>query len=213
MKYYIKILALLVAIFLPGCTSPRHYDFSLKNTLAIFMLNNEKDNYFCIPVQYMGDYQLGNFDFNSGFILIGDYEILLKRDGVNISVFLNETADEDGNSDSGFTLIYLEEKGEITISKMNEPLAPKHETADKMNHYYIFIERFLDKDEVKKITSEYEKGNVFSRMCIEYDLVIDNEPQLGSGMMDDFELYDGVSIDPALFPPNLNFFKAKYLKE
>ena len=31
-------------------------------------------------------------------------------------------------------------------------------------------------------------------------------------MLDDFELYDGPAIDPAWFPPNLNFFKAKYLQ-
>ena len=49
-------------------------------------------------------------------------------------------------------------------------------------------------------------------MAVWYDIVIDNEEQNGSGMLDDFELYDGPALDPAWFPPNLNFFKAKYLQ-
>jgi len=207
-------LALLLSIIFAGCASTPHYEFSLNNTLSIFMLNNGKDHFFCIPVQYMDDYQLGDFDFTGGYITIGEYEILLKRDEVNISVYLNEAAEEDGRSDSGFNLIYLEEKGKILLSKMDEPLKAEQDPDDgKYNHYYIFIEKFLKDNEVKKITSEYKKGNVYSRMGIEFDLVIDNEPQIGNGMYDDFELYDGLAIDPVWFPPNLNFFRAKYLQK
>jgi hypothetical protein len=65
---------------------------------------------------------------------------------------------------------------------------------------------------MKNIVSEYEKGNVNSQMSIWYDLTIDNEEQNGSGIMDNFELYDGPGIDLAGFFPNLNFFRAKYLK-
>jgi hypothetical protein len=206
-------MGLLTAIIFSNCTAARHYDFSLKNTLSIFLLENGQDYYFCIPVQYMGDYQIAGFEFNNGNILIGDYEILLKRDEINISVYLNETEDEDGSSDSGFNLVYLEENGGILTSKMDEPLAIKHSSDENINHYYIFIERFLNKDEFKEIINEYEKGNVYSRLSIWYDITIDNELESGSGMLDDFELYDGPAIDPAWFPPNLNFFKARYLQE
>ena len=203
-----------MAIVLSNCATTRQYNFSLKNTLSIFMLNNGKESFFCIPVQYMGDYHIGKFDYSNGYIQIGDYEILLKRNEINISVFLNEAAADDGNSDSGFNPVYLEEKGKILLSKMSEPLEVKPEEDDgKYNHYYIFIEKFLKNDEVKKINSEYEKGNVYSRLSIEYDLIIDNEPQDGNGMMDDFELYNGIAADPDWFPPNLNLFKARYLKK
>ena len=175
------------------------------------MLKNDNGRFFCIPVQYMGDYQIGKFEYNSGYILVGDFEILLNREEINISVYLNEAADENGSSDAGFNLIYQEEKGQILLSKMNEPLYMKHNADAEMNHYYILIERFLRDDEEKRIISEYEKGNVYSGFCIEYDLIIDGELQAGSGMMDDFELYDGLAIDPKWFPPNLNFFKTKYL--
>ena len=217
------VLILLVIFVFQNCATVRNaetrrtaadkYNFSLKNTLSIFMLHSDEGSVFCIPVQYMGDYHIGKFDYNSGYVQIGDYEILLKRDEINISVFLNEAAADDGNSDSGFNLVYLEEKGKITLSKMSEPLTVKPKEDDgKYNHYYIFIEKFLKNDEVKKINSEYEKGNVYSRLSIEYDLIIDNEPQDGNGMMDDFELYDGIAADSAWFPPNLNFFKARYLR-
>jgi len=82
-----------------------------------------------------------------------------------------------------------------------------------MNHYYIFIEKYLTYNEMKKIINEYEKGNVNSRFSVWYDITIDNNEQNGSGLLDNFELYDGPALDPVWFPPNLNFFKAKYLQK
>ena len=161
----------------------------------------------------MGDYQIEKFEFNNGNITIGDYEMVLKRDEINISVYLNEASDEDGSSDGEFNLLYLEENGKISISKMGEPLTIKHDSDEKLNHYYIFIEKFLTNDEFIKITKEYKKGNVSSRLSIWYDMSLNNEEQNGNGMLDDFELYDGPAIDPVWFPPNLNFFRARYLGE
>jgi hypothetical protein len=175
-------------------------------------LNNEKDYYFCIPVQYIGDYQIAGFEFDNGNIRIDDYDILLKRDGLRISVYLNENADENGSTAGEFNLIYLEKNGRVLVSKMAEPLAMKNESDHMMNHYYIFIEKHLTDNEMKNIINEYEKGNVYSRMSVWYDITIDNEKQNGSGMLDDFELYNGLAFDPALFPPNLDFFKARYLQ-
>jgi len=216
-KIYLCILCLFTAVIIVSCATVRHndpspYNLSLKNTLSVFLLNNERGSFFCIPVQYMGDYHIGKFDYTDGFILIGDYAISLKRDEINISVYLNEETDEDGSLDSGFNLVHSEENGRILLAKMDEPLIVKQVEDDgKFAHYYIFIERFLSDDEVRKINAEYERGNVHSRLEIWYDLVFDGEPQNGNGILDDFELYDGdVSGVVSLFP-NLNFFKAKYL--
>jgi len=211
-------MGLFAAITLLNCATIRQNDssqhnFSLKDTLSIFLLNNEKGHYFCIPIQYVGDYQIARFEFDNGNILIGDYDILLKRNKVNISVYLNETANEDGNTIEGFNLIYLEENGKVSVSKMAEPLAIKNKSDYMMNHYYIFIEKHLTDNEMKKIIKEYEKGNVHSKMSVWYDLTIDNEEQNGSGMLDDFEFYDGLALAPDSFPSNLNFFKAKYLQK
>jgi hypothetical protein len=210
---YLCIICLFAAIIFSNCATKRQYDFSLNNTLSIFLLDNGEDHYFCIPIQYIGDYQIEKFEFNNGNITIGDYEIVLKRDEVNIYVYLNEAGDLDGSSDGEFNLVYLEENGKISISKMSEPLTIKHEPNDKLNHYYIFIEKHLKNAEVKKITAEYEKGNVYSKLSIWYDISINNEEQNGNGMLDDFELHNGPSIDPAWFPPNLDFFKARYLQK
>jgi len=176
----LTLLFALCSLLFVNCAAARgndfsQYNFSLKNTLSIFLLNNEKDYFFCIPIQYAGDYQISGFEFDKGNIQIGDYDILLKRDEVIISVYLNEETDEDW-----------------------------------MYNHYIFIEKHLTDDEMKNIISEYDKRRVSSRMSVWYDITIDNENQNGSGMMDDFELYDGLALDPALFPDNLNFFKAKY---
>jgi len=205
------IMGIFAAIVFSNCATTRQHDFSLKNTLAIFLLNNGEEHYFCIPVQYMGDYQIERFEFNNGNILIGNYDILLERDEINIYVYLNETADLDGSSDGEFRLIYSEENGRILTSKMREPLAAKDGSDEMMNHYYIFIEKYLTDDEMKNITTEYEKNNIYSRLAIWYDMTIDNEEQNGSGMLDDFELYDGPVMDHAWFPPNLDFFRSKYL--
>jgi len=210
------VVALFAALSFSNCATIRQkdftqYNFSLNNTVSIFLIDNEKAPYFCIPVQYMGDYQIDRFEFDHGNILIGDYDILLKRDETNISVYLNEAADEDGGLIDGFNLIYLENNGRVSVSKMAEPLAPKKES-DYLNHYYIFIEKHLTNNEMKNIVSEYEKGNVNSQMSIWYDLAIDGEEQYGSGILDNFELYDGPSIDLAGFFTNLNFFRAKYPK-
>jgi len=212
------LLCLPVMIIILNCATAQNtqhesrYNFTLKNTLSIFMLNNEKGDFFCIPVQYMGDYQIQSFEFNKGNVQIGGYEISLKRENVNISVYLNKEAEETGGSDSGFNLIYLEENGNILMSNLSEPLAEK-EPSGTLNHYYIFIEKYLNDDDIKNITVEYEKGNVYSKLGIEYDLVIDNEDQFRSGIYDDFELCDGTAMDSAWFPPNLNFFKAEYLEK
>ena len=212
MKRNIICLCLLIFIFLSGCATAHQYEFSFKDTLSVFILKNEDNYFFCIPVQYMGFYQIEKFDFNSGYILTGDYEILLKRDEINIFIYLNEEADEYGNTDGVFNLIYSEEKGKILFSKMDEPLAAKQESGGIMNYYYIFIERYIDNEEMKELTSEYEKGKINSRFRIEYNLVIDNEVQNGNSILDDFELYNGTAIDPFWFPSNLDFFKAKYIK-
>ena len=204
------IMGLFAATILSSCATTGRHGFTLNNTLSIFLLNNGKDNYFCIPVQYIGDYQITSLEFVNGNILIGDYDILLKRDEINTYVYLNEYADIDGNSDADFNLIYSEENGRISISKMNEPLT-KHESDEKVNHYYIFIEKYLSNDDMKKITNEYERGKVYSTLSIWYNIAFDNEEQSLSGMLDDFELYDGPAIDTS-FIPNLNFFRAKYLQ-
>jgi len=214
---YLCIAGLFAAIALSNCAAARKndfskYNFSLKDTLSIFLLNNEKGYSFCIPVQYMGDYQISGFEFDNGNILIGDYDIPLKRDELKISVYLNEKADENGSIADEFNLIYLEEKGKVLVSKMAEPLAVKNESDNTTNHYYILIEKTLTDDEMENIINEYEKQHVNSRVSVWYDITIDNEKQNGSGILDDFELYNGLAIDPAMFPVNLNFFKARYLQ-
>jgi hypothetical protein len=210
-------MSLFLAIPFTNCAKTRHngfseYNFSLKNTLSIFLLNNEKGYYFCIPVQYTGDYQISRFGFKNGNIQIGDYNILLKKDGLNISVYLNERADENGSSVEGFNQIYQEENGRISVSKMAEPVAQKNESDYFMNHYYILIEKYLSDNEMKAIIKEYEKGNVNSTLEIWYDITFDNEEQNGSGMLDEFELYNGLAVNPIWFPQNLNFFKDRYLQ-
>jgi len=209
-------VALFTVLSFSNCATIRQndfsqYNFTLKDTVSIFLLDNKNAPYFCIPVQYMGDYQIGRFEFDHGNILIGDYDILLKKNEINISVYLNEAADEDGGAIEGFNLIYQENNGRVSVSKMAEPLAAKNDP-DYLNHYYIFIEKYLTDNEMKNIVSEYKKGNVSSQMSIWYDLTIDNDEQNGSGILDTFELYDGPGIDLAGFFPNLNFFRAKYLK-
>ena len=213
---FLCVISLFVVINFSNCAAKRQndisqYNFSLKDTLSIFLLNNKKDYYFCIPIQYTGDYQIGRFEFDNGNIQIGDYNMLLKREQINISVYLNETADEDGNTIGDFNLIYLEKNGKVSVSKMAEPLAAKKEPGYTMNYYYIFIEKYLTDNDMKNIINEYKKGNVYSRMSVWYDITINNEEQNGSGLLDDFELYNGPAFDPVWFPPNLDFFKAKYL--
>jgi len=224
MKSKIYACLCLVSLFaatFTACEKTRQNDFSqynlsLKNTLSIFLLNNENGYFFCIPIQYMGDYQVAGFKFDHGKILIGDYDILLKNNNINISVYLNEKADEEGSGTEDFNLVYQEKKGRVSVSKMAEPLAAplaEKTNPNDMNHYYIFIEKYLTKNEMKNIVSQSKKGNVNSNMEVWYDLAIDNQEQNGSGILDDFELYGGETLESYFFPPNLNFFRAKYLQE
>jgi len=212
-KYFFISVILTFAFFSCATSrpSPHQYDFTLKNTLSIFLLQNNDSYFFCIPVQYIGDYHIGGFEFTGGFIQIGEYKILLDRNDLNISVYLNESTDEAGNSNGAFNLIYLEENGVVQISKMSEPLAARHELDDMMNNYSVFIERYLRNKEYEKIINEFEKGNINSMMRVEYNLVIDNEPQNGNAMLDFFEIDDGLAADPQWFPANLDFFASSYL--
>jgi hypothetical protein len=210
---FVIILGFFTVILFSTCKTIPQYDFSLNNTLAIFLLEDKSDYYFCMPIQYMCDYQINNFLFVKGYITIGDYEILLKREDLKITVYLNEGLDLDEGLVDGFSLIYSEDKGNTQFTKMEEPLLVNSEAIDKYYHYYIFIEKHLSNEEMKSIVKEYEMGNVYSRFGIEYDITIDNELQAGSGLLDVFELYDGIAIDPIWFPSNLNYFRAKYLQK
>ena len=213
---YLRLICLLTALALTACAKTRQnnfsqYNLSTANTLSIYLLNNENGYFFCIPIQYMGDYQLARFRFDHGNILIGDYDIFLKNNNIDISVYLNEKADEEGSGIEGFNLVYQEKRGRVEVSKMAEPLAEKN-NSDYLNHYYIFIEKYLSKSEMKNIIKKYKQGKVNSKMEVWFDLTIDNEEQNGSGILDDFELYDGTALASDFFPPNLNFFKQKYLQ-
>ena len=186
-KTFLSIVVLFAAIFLSNCATTRkndfsRYNFSLHNTVSIFLLNNEKGYYFCIPVQYSGDYHIENFEFDRGSILIGDFEMPMQRDELNITVYLNEH------------------------------LAIKDDLENETNYYYIFLERPLNDNEMQNIIKEYEKGNVNSRLEIWYNLTIDGEQQNGSGMIDDFELHNGPMQESVWFFQNLEFFRTKYLQ-
>jgi hypothetical protein len=218
---FLSVFLLFVAFFFSNCATTRQndfsqYNFSLKKTLSIFLLNNENGYYFCIPVQYIGDYQIAGFEFDNGNILIGDYDILLKRDEINIYVYLNETADENGNTAGEYKLIYLEKNGMVFVSEMAEPLAIKNNPDYLMNQYDIFIEKYLTDTEKKNIISEYNRGNVTSRMSVWYDITIDDVEQNGSGMLDNFELDSGPAneyVDYVWLLPHFNFFRNKYLQK
>ena len=175
------------------------------------MLSDGNNYYFCIPIQYVGNYQIQAFEFDNGFVIIGDYSIPLKRDELNIAVYLNETADEFANSNGEFDLVYLEENDWVYITKLTEPLLVKNDPDYIMNHYYIFIEKYLNNDEINNIITEYEKGNINSNFSIWYDLIIDNYEQNGSGMMDSFELHNGPLQEYVWLFQNLEFFRTKYL--
>ena len=204
------IYIFIIVITFSNCVSKPAFsgrnELSLNNTLAIFMVNNENGALFCIPLQYLYDFHIGGFSFSGGKIIIGNYEIPLNRNEIIISVYLNDNSDDIGGAVTGFNLVYLEEKGKTVISKMNEPI----KNSENYNHYYIFIEKHLDNRDLTRINREYETGNIQSRFEIWYDILIDNEQQNNSGILDDFEIYKGIAIAPQFYPPNLNFFKAKY---
>ena len=213
---HVCIFILFTAIIFSNCasvsTGTRQFNFSLHNTVSIFLLENEAGSFFCIPIQYLGDFHIGSFDFTNGRIVIGDFEIPLLKDNVNIFVYLNQNTDDNGSQDSGFDLVFRKERGNVLISKMNEPLSIQQiETNGKYIHYYILIERFLTDYEIKRIKREYENGNIHAQYEIWFNLIIDGEPQIGSGVADDFVLYNGPASDAVFLFPNLNFFRAKYM--
>jgi len=207
-KSYSFFLIILIAIVFSDCANTQKYEFACQNTVSIFLLDNGKDYYFSIPIQYIGDYQINNFEFVNGHVLIGDYKIILQRDAITISVYYNEDSDDiqtmvdylnngndiDSISDyfkidayGSFTLIYSEKNGKVLLSKMDNSLSGKQES-DKMNQYTIYIERKLNKDEIKNIINEHRAGNINSQFEIWYDITIDNEQQTGSGLLDTFEI-------------------------
>jgi len=196
-----------------NCASERNYELSLKDTLSIFLLKNDKGNFFCIPVQYIGSYHIENFEFTGGIISAGDYEIKLDRNNVNIYIYFNNTTDETGDAKGGvFNLIYSEENGNILFSEMSEPVIREDASDSEFNNYSIFIERYISENDYKKISEEYNNKKIYSYVSIEYDLIIDKEEQKGNIMLDDFILSAEPPVDPEFFPVNLAFFKAKYLQ-
>jgi len=207
------IFILLMATVLVNCagTDVRRFGFSLHNTVSIFLLQNETRAFFSIPIQYLGDFHIGGFEFIGGLIVIGDHEIPLRKDNVNVFVYLNQKTDGDGSLTTGFDLVFAKERGDVSVSRMSEPLAARQAESDGNHiHYYVFIERFLEAHELEGIKSEYARGNMHSRYEVWFNLVIDGEPQLGSGVADGFTLYKGPASEAVFLFPNLNFFRARY---
>jgi hypothetical protein len=205
-------MGLLITISFINCATTGSYNLTLKNTLSIFLLNDGNNYYFSIPVQYIGDYHIGSFEFDNGYIAIGDYKMNLKRKDVSIEVFVNESSDESGNTDGVFNLVYSEKNGKISISKMDEPLTKKDESGQVFNQYNIILNKYLTNNEIKKINNEYKKGNTHSKFYVEYTITIDNERMEGCGYADDFELYNGPVENHDSYPPNLKFFRTMVLE-
>ena len=91
-KVLLFISGFLFSIYFPSCvTLPKRnfsdYNFTLNNTLSIFLLHNESGHFFCIPVQYIGDFQLNSFEFINGNILIGGFDVPLNRENTKISMY------------------------------------------------------------------------------------------------------------------------------
>ena len=162
--------------------------------MSISILSNGKNHYFSIPVQYVGDYQIESFEFLTGYVLIGNYKILLERENITINILLSKSSDVDGKAKGDFETVYSEDKGKIKISKLEEPIL-KDESDKTMNLYNIDIERVLTKEEINNIINEYENlktidyeyrtGNTNSKINIEYKIKIENEFE--AGMFDYFE--------------------------
>jgi hypothetical protein len=205
-------MVLYISFSFVSCATTRHFNISLRNTLSIFLLNDKKGPFFAIPVQYIGDYHIENFEFDGGYISVGDYKILLKRDNINIDAFVNESSDESGNTDGIHAMVYSERNGQILTSKMHEPLTLNQEHDNLLNQYNIFIEYPLKNNEMDYIINECKKGNKDSMFFLEYTITIDNERMEGCGYLDNFELYDGPvqETQSDWFPPNLGFFVQHY---
>jgi len=190
------LFAILTLSLLSTCKQPPHYDFICQNTMSISILSNGKYHYFSIPVQYVGDYQIESFEFLNGYVLIGDYKILLERENIKINILLNKSANENGKARGDFEAVYLEDKGKIKISKLDEPII-KDETDKTFNLYNMDIERILTKNEIKNIINEYENlknidykyrtGNTNSKIYIEYKIKTDIDGEFETGMFDYFE--------------------------
>jgi len=181
-------------LFFSDCGNAEKYEFICQNTMSIYILNNGNDYYFNMPVQYVGDYQIETFDFLNGYVLVGNYKILLERENIKINISLNKSSDEYGNAEGDFETVYSQENGKVLISKMNEPIV-KNETDNAMNLYNINIERMLSNDEIRNIINEnknleninykYREGRTNSKMNIEYKITINDEYE--AGMFDCFD--------------------------
>jgi hypothetical protein len=191
---FLILISLFAVFFFSACNAKPHYNFICQNTMSISILSNGKNHYFSIPVQYVGDYQIESFEFLNGYVLIGDYKILLERENIKINISLNKSADEYFHAKGELEPVYSEDKGKIKLSKLDEPII-KDETDKTFNLYNIDIERILTKEEIKNIINEYENlkninyeyrtGNTNSKINIEYKIKIENEFE--TGMFDYFE--------------------------
>ena len=118
-KAFLNLSSLTFMIFLSACTTMptsklADFNFSLNNTLSIFLLNNNKGDFFCIPVQYIGDYQINKFEFLNGNLLIGNFDIPLTRENTIISIHHYET-DEALNQTDIFIEKYLTNEEKTSI--------------------------------------------------------------------------------------------------
>jgi hypothetical protein len=198
-------MGVFVAIIFSNCSNIRFNNIALKGTFPkIFLLNNGDNYYFSLPKQYIVINQFENIEFINGFILIGEYVILLKKDNINIDVFLNESSDLNGFISESSYIVYSEHNGKKLISKMKEPI---EFSEYQVIEYNINIEKHLDNNNIKNIINEYNKGNIVSYVYLKYRITINTEGRneyifdeynyfefTDTGIIAEYEIFDNFEV-------------------
>jgi len=160
-RFYILILSSLFVF--SNCTDT--HKISFKDTLSIFLFNNGKNYFLCIPVQYIGDYQISDFNFFDGSVVMGNYEIQLINEELIIYTYYfakNETDYEMNQYD-----IFIERH--LTNDELKN-IIKQYKEGNIHSHFSIWYDIVIDNEKQtgNGILDEFELYNEFAQDAIWY---------------------------------------------
>jgi hypothetical protein len=193
-------MVLPVITLFSSCWSIHYFRFTPKNEIVhnkiiskpFVSILKSSDNDYIISVYFdiNTTSQIKDFEFDSGFIKIGEQEIIFSKEEISINIDANKM----------WNTVYWVIHGKWNGSKLSDPITVENEVNKSIIHYmFRFSKSNITNKEIKKIINEYNKNIKSTKLFFKFTILIDNE-------IIAYDLIDEYNIE--IETQNWNIFKA-----
>jgi hypothetical protein len=169
------VTAFSVITLFSGCWSTHYFRFPAENETAyekhiskpfVSLLKSSNNDYFIsVNFDINTAYQIEDFEFDNGFIKIGEQEIIFNKDDISINIYANTM----------WNSVYWLIKGKRHVSKLSDPVIAENEANNSIIHYiFRFNKSNITNKEIKIIINEYKK-NQNTKLFFKFTILMNNE--------------------------------------